>query len=101
MAISTKKKATENKQQEVVDHEIKVTRAKQLDNVIMFDVIVNGVTIYGCSYRTLTRKDNGEEFGKIGFPSRKGSDDKYYCFAWFKISEKDQDEMEKQIEALI
>ncbi len=55
MALSKKK--TEEK--EVINHEIEVTRAKELENVIMFDMKVNDVTIYGCSYRVLTRKDTG------------------------------------------
>lgn len=75
---------------------IEVKRAHELDNgTIMFDMVVNGVTIYGCNYKVLTRKDNGEEFAKIGFPSRKGSDGKYYNQAYFKIT----DDLVKVIEA--
>ena len=78
------------------EYEIKVNRAHELDNgTIMFDMDVNGVTIYGCNYKVLTRKDNGEEFAKIGFPSRKGSDGKYYNQAYFKIT----DDLVKVIES--
>lgn len=95
MALSKKK--TEEK--EVINHEIEVTRAKELENVIMFDMKVNDVTIYGCSYRVLTRKDTGEEFGKVGFPSKK-SGDNYYNHAFVKLSAADVENIEKQLEKL-
>lgn len=83
-------------------YQIEVKRAKELDNgTIMFDMEVNGVAIYGCSYKILTRKDNGEEFAKIGFPSRKGSDGKYYNQAYFRVEADTLAAIEKGIEALI
>lgn len=101
MAINMGDKSKKN--EEIVKHDIKVTRAKKLDdkNVIMFDMEVNGISIYGCSYRTLERKDGSGEFGKVGFPSHKASDDKYYSYCWFKISDDDMDIIENGIEALI
>lgn len=95
MALLTKKETTEIK-----DHEIKVKRANELENVIMFDMIVNDVAIYGCSYKVLTRKDNGEEFGKVGFPSKK-SGDTWYNHAFVKLSASDVETIEKQLESLI
>ena len=97
MALSKKKK----EEKEVIDHEIEVTRAKELDDrdVIMFDMKVNDVTIYGCSYRVLTRKDTGEEFGKVGFPAKK-SGDNYYNHAFVKLSSADIENIEKQLEKL-
>ena len=97
MAVDLKGKKAENK---IESHEIQVIRAKLLDNVIMFDMVVNGVTIYGCSYKTLHRKDNDEEFAKIGFPSRKGKDDKYYNHVYVKLSDEDVETIEKGIEAV-
>ena len=94
MALTKKKEA-----EKAIDHEIEVTRAKELENVIMFDVIVNGVAIYGCSYRVLTRKDNGEEFGKVGFPSKK-SGETWYNHAFVKLSPADVENIEKQLEKL-
>lgn len=80
---------------------IEVTRAKEFDNVVLFDMKVNGVTIYGCTYKTLTRKDNGEEFVKIGFPQKKGKDDKYYNHAFVKLSDDDIRTIEEQLNALV
>lgn len=90
---------TKTEEKKVINHEIEVTRAKELENVIMFDMKVNDVTIYGCSYRVLTRKDTGEEFGKVGFPSKK-SGDIYYNHAFVKLSSADIENIEKQLEKL-
>lgn len=82
--------------------QIEVTRAKELDNgTIMFDMKVNGIDIYGCSYRVLSRKDGSGEFAKIGFPSRKGDNDKWYNHCYFKVSDAEVDQIEKGIEAII
>ena len=98
MAIQ-KKKQEEKKQEE--KHEIKVTRAHELEKCIMFDMVVNGITIYGCNYKELEKKDGSCSFLKIGFPSKKGKDDKYYNEVYFPVSEDDIATIEKQIEALI
>lgn len=103
MAINRKKNEApkaENKTNEW-QYEIQVTRAKDLGNAIMFDVKVNGIMIYGCSYKELQRKDGSGSFYKIDLPQRKGSDGKWYSVAWFKISDADQEIIEKQIEDLI
>lgn len=100
MAIKKAAKAKEEKAK--VEYKIEVKRAKELDNgTIMFDMEVNGVMIYGCSYKVLTRKDNGEEFAKIGFPSRKGSDDKWYNNVYFKVDEDLISVIEAGIEAVV
>lgn len=101
MALKVKAKA-ENKTENAVNYDIKVTRAHALDNgVVMFDMVVNGVTIYGCNYRVLSRKDGSGDFGKIGFPSRKGADGKYYNEVYFSISNEIVENIEKQLEAMI
>lgn len=97
MALAKAKKSAEAAAE--VTYDIKVTRAHELDNgTIMFDMTVNGVQIYGCSYKVLSRKDGSGDFAKIGFPSRKGSDGKYYNNCYFKI---DNDLIEKVIEPQI
>ena len=104
MAISKKntKKATEEKKQEVIqDNKIEVTRVKELENVIMFDALINGVKIYGMSYREVEKKDGSGTFAAIDFPSRKGNDGKWYAHAWVKLSDKDVDTIERGIEALL
>ena len=82
-------------------YEIEVTRAKDAKTAIMFDMKVNGVMIYGCSYKTLHRKDDGSEFAKIGFPSRQGSDGNWYNNVYFKITDEMIDTIEKGLDALL
>lgn len=101
MSIKSKAKA-ETK----TEYEIKVIRAKDFTKngeptSISFDLVVNGVKIYNCWYRTYEdRKNPGEETGFIGFPSRKGSDGKYYNYAYFDYQPYIE-EIERQIVALL
>ena len=100
--IDTKAKGKKKDDKKVAEnHTIEVTRAKAINEkeVIMFDMVVNGVTIYGCSYKTPKRKDTGEEFVAIGFPQRKGKDDKYYNNCYVFLSDEDKENIEKGIEA--
>ena len=90
-------KKNENK----VKYDITVKRAKEFDKCIMFDMEVNGIMIYNCSYRTLSRKDGSGDFAKINFPQRKGNDDKYYNHVYFKITDDMIDQIEKGIEAVL
>lgn len=83
-----------------VTYNIKVTRAKELENVIMFDMEANGVMIYGMAYRSGKTKE-GKDYTLVSFPSRKGNDGKYYNHVWFKITDEMLSDIEKQIEALI
>ena len=76
-------KAKERETIEVINYNIK--RAIECKNgAILFDLELNGVCIYGCH---IAESRDGNEF--IGFPSRKGNDDKYYYVAWAPLSEDD------------
>ena len=99
MAIG--KKSTK-KEEKAVDHEIEVKRAKQFSNGnIGFDVEINGVTVYGCVYVQYADKKTGEDRAFISFPSRQSDDGKYYNHAYVKLSEKDEETIEKALEAMI
>lgn len=91
MAIS--KKNTEVKQNYVA----KVTRVKVFENGgIKFDMVVNGITIYNCSY--IEKGDSAF----ISFPSRKDSKtDKYFSHCYFPIDDELLADIEKQIESLM
>lgn len=95
MAIGKKKEET------VVDHQIEVKRATQFKNGnIGFDMIVNGVTIYGCVYiQGKTKK--GDDYAFVSFPQRQGSDNKYYNHAYVKLSDVDNETIEKALEAMV
>lgn len=58
-----------------------VTRANQVNDVVFFDVVINGVTIYGC------KVVEGSKGDFISFPSHKGKDGKYYNHAYIKLSD--------------
>ena len=96
MAIG-KKKETEV----AVDHDIEVVRATQFKTGnIGFDMIVNGVKIYGCIYMQGTSK-KGNEYAFVNFPQRKGDDGNYYNHVFVKLSEKDEETIEKALEAMV
>ena len=63
------------------------------NNNVLFDMELNGVTIYGCS---VVEGKNGDF---IGFPSKQGNDKKYYSVAYAPLSEEDQKEILAAVEA--
>ena len=81
------------KKTESVVKSVQVTRAKTFDNGgVVFDMVINDIAIYGC--RVIEYKDG--DF--ISFPSRKGSDDKYYNHVWVKLTDEDTKEIISQVE---
>lgn len=96
------KKNTKKADAPKVEYNVSVKRAKEFDNGIALDLIVNGVNIYGCWYRTYEDRDKpGEERSFIAFPSRKGNDGKYYQYAWFPIDDVLLTDIEKKIETAL
>lgn len=91
MKVNTKKNNGINNQEKL----IVVKRAKAFnDGNIVFDMIVNDVTIYGC------RLLEGKNGMFVSFPSRKGKDDKYYNSAYVGLSVADVDNIVAQIEKM-
>lgn len=81
-------------------YDVKVTRAKEFDNGnVAFDMLVNGVTIYGCWYRE--GEKNGKDYQVISFPVQKGKDGKYYTHAWFKIEDDVKSDIIAQLRKLV
>ena len=81
-------------------YDVKVTRAKEVkEGSVAFDMVVNGVTIYGCWYRE--GEKDGKEYQMISFPSQKGKDDKYYNHCWFKIDEDLKSDIIAQLQKLV
>ena len=78
-----------------VSIDAKVTRANQVNDTVFFDVVINGVTIYGCK---VIEGKNGDF---ISFPSHKGKDGKYYNHAWVKLSDDDTAAIVKQVEEML
>ena len=67
---------------EVVSFEI--LKATQFNWGVSFNMVLNGVTIYSC---TVAETKDGKQF--ISFPSRKGSDGKWYSYVHFRFSDAD------------
>lgn len=94
MRGSTKKQETKQA------YDVKVTRAKEVkEGSVAFDMIVNGVNIYGCWYRE--GNSNGQDYELISFPSRKADDGKYYNYAWFKVEDDVKAQIIAQLEELV
>ena len=74
--------------------------AKENECSIVFDMKVNGVTIYGCWYRTGSDK-KGKDYEMVSFPAQKGKDGKYYNHAYVQLQQSDIDFISAEIEKLL
>lgn len=95
MAVVKKNEAKNN-----IEYNVEVLRVREVNNAYTLDINVNGVTIYGCWYRTYTDKE-GNERGFVAFPSHKGNDEKYYNHCWFPMNEKVLESIEKQMNSML
>lgn len=81
-------------------YEVKVLKVNAIkQGTYAFDMIVNGITIYGCWYREGVK--NGKEWSMISFPSKKASNDKYYNHVFFPISDSLKSAIVSQMESLL
>ena len=101
----------EKKSEEVkanVNYDIKVTEVRRTkkDNIIMVDLNVNGVYIKSCMLKEVICQKDGETHKKgdkcyiLQFPSEK-SGDKWYNRVWFPVSNKNIEEICKQVQSLL
>lgn len=82
-------------------YDVRVTRAKETkEGQVVFDMVVNGVTIYSCWYREGKEK-NGKDYTMISFPSQKADNGKYYNHCWFKIEDDLKEEIIAQLQKLV
>ena len=108
MAVRSKKTEKSAEQAQAQALTIEVLRAKDFTKddakenecSIVFDMKVNGVTIYGCWYRTGYDK-KGEDYEMVSFPSQKGKDGKYYNHAYVQLQQSDIDFISSEIEKLL
>lgn len=87
----------ENKEakKEAVVYSIEVIRAKEYKDTVFFDVVINGVSIYGCRF---VEGKNGDF---VSFPSYKGNDGKYYSHAYIKLDDDAVKDIDEQIDKLL
>lgn len=75
---------------------VKVTRARKWDNGgITFDMELNGISIYGC------RIVDSDQMTFISFPSRKGSDGRYYNHVYARLDDATTERICKMVEDLL
>lgn len=96
MAINKK-----NKEKQEQGYSVKVRRAHEFKSGdIGFDADVNGITLYGMTYINEDESRNiKSDF--ISFPSRKGSDGKYYNLYYFKVDDELLKDIAAQIEEVL
>ena len=71
-----------------------ISRVKEVtDTMVSFNINVNGVTIYGMKVIKYKSKKTGEDGMMVAFPTRKGSDDKYYNICTFSMTQEMQDDI--------
>ena len=91
-----------------VNYDIKVdeVRRTKKDNILMVDLIVNGVWIKSCMLKEVICQKDGDVHKKgdicyvLQFPSEK-SGNKYYNRAWFPVSNENIEEICKQVQSLL
>lgn len=94
MKGSTKEKNTQT-------YDVKVTRAKEIkEGSVVFDMVVNGITIYSCWYREGKDK-NGKDYTMVSFPSQQADNGKYYNHCWFKIEDDVKNNIIEQLQKLV
>ena len=100
MALNSK--GNKQEQQAAGNSDVEVLRAKELESgAVSFDMKVNGVTIYRCIAKSIKSKKSGEDVDVIDLPQYKGSDGKYYNYAWFPISFELRDKIIEKINSLL
>ena len=106
--FGTNKEKTEKAAAEKVDYNITVTaaRATKNDQIVMVDLLVNGVSIKSCMLKELTVTKDGTKYKKgdtcyvLNFPSEK-SGDKYYNRVWFPVSNDNMETILSQVQSLL
>lgn len=95
-------KKTEKTNNELVPHNIEVTRANVItDSVVGFDMTINGVKIYGCVLKSFS------DGVAVNFPSRKSDNTNengkpvYYSHCWCPLSKADKETIYNQILKLV
>lgn len=82
-----------------VAHDCSVKNARcistQNGTMVVADIIVNDVTIYGC------RVVESQKGDFLAFPSHKGKDGNYYNYAYVRLSDEEQKKVLADIEKMI
>ncbi len=93
---------------EKIEYKVKVEAARvtKNDSIVMVDLDVNGVKIKSCMLKEGTVTKDGEKYKKgdkcyfLNFPSEKVGD-KYYNRVWFPVSNKNMEDIIRQVQSLL
>lgn len=92
---------TETKKIEITSlNVLKAMPMKNSDDV-MFNLEVNGITIYGMWYKVVTARKDGKEYEIISFPQTKGKNNSYYNVCYFPISDELKASIIEQLHSLV
>lgn len=80
--MATRNHNTNSSRPEAVHVQFKVLRVHKAKYTTYFDIVINGVTIYGCSIV------DGQSGSFIGWPSRK-TEERFYKYAYCPLLEDD------------
>lgn len=84
------------------DWDVSVESAKEVkEGRARFNLIINGIKVYGCWLIEYTKKDTGEEAVMITFPQYKGSDDKYHDIVWAPLDTETKQKIINQVYSLL
>lgn len=87
-----RKKEAPHTEKPAFDYEIHVTRVLDGKYGVLFDMVINNVTIYGC--RVAETKD-GTPF--VGFPQKKDRNNKFWSVAYAHLTPEQNAEVMRQI----
>lgn len=83
------------------EFEVLRVRTTKNENIVMFDIKINNVKIYGMMLKHVIIEKNGKEYDIISFPSYQGSDGKYYNHVYYDLSSTDREMIINQIKSLL
>ena len=92
--MGRRNKSKESEKKSVIS-DIKVLRAKEYKETTFFDLEVNGVKIYGCRFM------EGKNGNFVAFPSKKGSDGKYYNHVYVELDEAMVNLIDEELDKLL
>lgn len=106
--FGTNNNQEEKNTSEKIEYRIRVEAARPTknDSIVMVDLDVNGVKIKSCMLKEGTVTKDGEKYKKgdkcyfLNFPSEKVGD-KYYNRVWFPVSNKNIEDIIRQVQSLL
>lgn len=81
--------------------EVIKARTTKNENIVMFDMKINDVAIYGMMLKHVVRESDGKEFEIISFPSYQGTNGKYYNHVYYDLAQTDRELIINMVKSLL